>query len=87
MKSALLFFSLILVVGGVRSEPSPSVESQRALVNQYCVGCHNETVKSGGFSWTEVDLAHPEQSPDSVEKGNPQSSVRNDATRGRPTSG
>src|SRR5688500_6554679 len=46
----------------------PSVESQRAVVNQYCVGCHNDKVKSGGFSWTEVDLAKPEQNADRAEK-------------------
>jgi len=45
-----------------------SVESQRAMVNQYCAGCHNDKVKSGGFSWTEVDLAHPELNADRVER-------------------
>jgi len=32
----------------------------RAIVNQYCLGCHNDKLKSGGFSWTKLDLAHPE---------------------------
>ena len=28
--------------------------------SRYCVGCHNDRVKSGGFSWTELDLARPD---------------------------
>ena len=38
-----------------------TVEAQRAFVQSYCVGCHNERVKSGGFSWTELDVARPDQ--------------------------
>src|SRR5687768_11727813 len=45
-----------------------SVDSQRALINQYCVGCHNERVRSGGFSWTDINLARPEQNAERVEK-------------------
>src|ERR1043166_3270682 len=45
-----------------------SVSSQRALVNQYCAGCHNDKLQSGGFSWTQVDLAHPGQTAEQLEK-------------------
>ena len=45
-----------------------SAESQGALVNQYCAGCHNEDLKSGGFSWSEVDLRRPEQNAERAEK-------------------
>ncbi len=38
-----------------------TVDAQRALVQQYCAGCHNERVKNGGFSWTELDVARPDQ--------------------------
>src|ERR1041385_6821851 len=44
------------------------VASQRALVNQYCVGCHNEKLKSGEFSWTKIDLAKPGDHADQLEK-------------------
>src|SRR2546422_2650019 len=78
-----LFMCSIVAFGQSRSSnPSPvksqgsgpsltavlSVDSQRALVNQYCVGCHNDKLKSGGFSWTQVDLAHPEQKAELIEK-------------------
>src|SRR5216683_4361401 len=42
--------------------------SQRALVNQYCAGCHNDKLKSGGFSWAKLDLGHLDQNADQAEK-------------------
>ena len=44
-----------------------SVDAQRAFVQQYCTGCHNERVKSGGFSWTELDVARPDHNPKRTE--------------------
>jgi hypothetical protein len=38
------------------------------VINQACLGCHNDKLKSGGFSWSGVDLAHPEQHAEQVEK-------------------
>jgi cytochrome c551/c552 len=40
----------------------------RALVNQYCLGCHNDKIKSGGFSWSKLDLSHPEENGEQAEK-------------------
>lgn len=37
-----------------------SLDSQRTFVQSYCAGCHNDRAKAGGFSWTEIDLAHPD---------------------------
>ncbi|MBI4475183.1 MAG: DUF1592 domain-containing protein [Acidobacteria bacterium] len=45
-----------------------TVESQRAFVNQYCLRCHSDRLRSGGFSWSAVDLAHPEHHAEDVEK-------------------
>ena len=36
-----------------------TVDAQRAFVQTYCAGCHNDRVRSGGFSWTELDVARP----------------------------
>src|SRR5215813_2787252 len=44
------------------------VESQTALVKQYCSGCHNDSVKSGGMTLTQLDLAHTDSNPELVEK-------------------
>ncbi len=60
-----------LVVPAQDRSPNTSsvtaVESQRALVDQYCAGCHNDRMKSGGFSWTTIDLSHPEQNAKQTE--------------------
>jgi cytochrome c551/c552 len=45
-------------------EPSPD----RALLNQYCVGCHNEKLKTAGLMLDKLDLAHPGQDPEAWEK-------------------
>jgi hypothetical protein len=44
--------------------PSP----QRALIKQYCVACHNDTLKSGGMTLTSLDLDAPGQSAEVAEK-------------------
>jgi hypothetical protein len=57
-----VLFCLVLAAS-VRSEgqapaaatPSPAVSSQKALVNQYCVTCHNDRVKTGGLTLTDFD--------------------------------
>jgi hypothetical protein len=45
-----------------------TLEQQTALINKYCVGCHNDQNKSGHMSLSELDLAHPEKNPELVEK-------------------
>src|SRR5579885_450556 len=52
----------LILVGALRAQtpvPDPVVASQQALVQRYCIGCHNNKLKSGSFSWERVDLAHP----------------------------
>jgi len=41
--------------------PAANPQPQRALVDQYCGGCHNDRLKSGGFSWSQIDLNRPDQ--------------------------
>ena len=55
-------------MSGPYRHPRYSPRLRRALVNQYCAGCHNDKLKSGGFSWTKLDLAHPEQNAEQAEK-------------------
>src|SRR5262245_20310253 len=45
-----------------------AVSPQRALVNQYCVACHNEKLKSGGLTLTTLNLDAPDQSAEVAEK-------------------
>ncbi len=44
------------------------VPARQALVNQYCAGCHNDKLKSGGFTFTKLDVAHPDQNADQAER-------------------
>jgi hypothetical protein len=41
---------------------------ERAVINQYCAGCHNEKLRSGGLALTTLDLAHPERNAEEWEK-------------------
>ena len=50
------------------TSPQMTSESMQGLVNQYCEGCHDDQLKSGGFSWSNVDQAHPEKHPELMEK-------------------
>jgi len=68
-----LFVPVILVSSaglafGQPAKPAPVVSPQRALVNRYCAGCHNDKLQSGGFSWAKIDLAHPEKNAEQTEK-------------------
>jgi hypothetical protein len=42
--------------------------SARATMDQYCAGCHNDKLKSGGMTLTGLNLAHPVQSQELAEK-------------------
>jgi hypothetical protein len=45
-----------------------SLEAQRALINEYCIGCHNGRSKSGGLALSQLDLAHVDQNAEIAEK-------------------
>src|SRR6266699_1816214 len=53
----LVFVTFVVLVAGqsvaqipaLHSSAPLSVDAQRALVSQYCAGCHNDNLKSGGF--------------------------------------
>lgn len=40
------------------SHPVPSVASERALLDRYCVTCHNQKAKTAGIMFDTLDLAH-----------------------------
>ncbi len=58
---------VLLSVGCVYAQ-SGGTPQQRSTIQQYCSGCHNERLKSGGFSWAGIDLTHPSSSAESIEK-------------------
>jgi mono/diheme cytochrome c family protein len=69
MKSSLkLLGAMAVLTAAAQAGTVLSIAAQGALVNQYCAGCHNQKLMSGGFSWSAVNLAHPESSAEGVEK-------------------
>ena len=71
MKSLAVVGGWLLLQAGLalgQSGTAPALTAQRTLVNQYCAGCHNDKLKSGGFSWSTLDLAHPDQNAEQAEK-------------------
>jgi mono/diheme cytochrome c family protein len=49
--------------------PRPAAASpQQILINQYCVACHNEKLKSGGMTLTSLNLDAPGESAEVAEK-------------------
>jgi hypothetical protein len=45
-----------------------TLELQRETVGEYCEGCHNDVTAESGFSFSTLDLAHPEQNADLAER-------------------
>src|SRR5215510_5100471 len=42
--------------------------SQRALLTEYCLTCHNDRAKTGGLTLEQLDIDHPETNPEVWEK-------------------
>ena len=42
--------------------------SQQALLSEYCLSCHNDRLKTGGLTLEQLDIDHPEASPEVWEK-------------------
>ncbi|HEY7337788.1 MAG TPA: DUF1592 domain-containing protein [Bryobacteraceae bacterium] len=51
--------------------PAPSAQAEdphAAMLQTYCMDCHNKTLKTGGVMFDTVDVTHPEANPDLWEK-------------------
>ena len=61
-----------------------TVAAQRAVIDQYCIGCHNEKTKNGGLALDKVDLEHVGDSPEMWEKVTRKLRTREMPPPGRP---
>ena len=72
MKTRLLLSGMAVLwaasAHGQTAARLPSATSPRALLNQYCTGCHNDKLKSGNRTLTRLDLARPGQNAELAEK-------------------
>ena len=51
--------------------PAPATSSPdapRAVLDKYCVGCHNQRVRTAGIALDTLDAAHPGSNPDAWER-------------------
>jgi mono/diheme cytochrome c family protein len=51
-----------------QAAPTTSVSPERALLNQYCVACHNDRTKNGGVRLDTVDVARVGDNPEVWER-------------------
>jgi hypothetical protein len=75
MKRLMLLIFLISVLGYRRvsstapaAKPAAPASPEQAFVDQYCAACHNDKARPGGFSFSQVDLLHPEKNAEEGEK-------------------
>ena len=52
----------------VSPQPTPSRVEGRALIDQYCMRCHSDRVKSGGLALSQLNLDAVDQSAEVAEK-------------------
>src|SRR5258708_3981301 len=69
MKRILALFGTATLTAVVAcAQQTMPVAAQQQLVERYCSGCHNDKLKSGGFSWAKIDLARPDRTAEQTEK-------------------
>lgn len=66
------WLTLVFMVGGCGAldaqQQTPAGSPQRALVNQYCISCHNAKAKTGGLALDPAGIDNVGQSPETWEK-------------------
>jgi mono/diheme cytochrome c family protein len=62
----VLLAAAVMDVRGTQSQTAP--EEPRAVINKYCVTCHNERLKTAGLTLEKLDVDHPGTKPEVWEK-------------------
>src|SRR5438552_1402522 len=72
LRNAVILTGLtVLGAASVHAQTPPTAggaPSRGALVREYCAYCHNDDLKSGGMTLTQLDVAHPERNAALAEK-------------------
>src|SRR6266700_8097322 len=61
-------FLIAAMAYGQSATPAPSLASQRAILDQYCVNCHNQKLKTAGLTLDTLDLTHVSEHAEQWEK-------------------
>src|SRR5438046_4550557 len=81
---AVLCVSIVLTSAISATPVAPQdVPSARASIDQYCAGCHNDKLKTGGL-YLNLDISRPGEHPEVWEKVVRKLSGRMMPTPGRP---
>jgi mono/diheme cytochrome c family protein len=69
----LIVGGLALAVSGAFADkpagaPTATLSPQHALINQYCVVCHNEKAKTAGLMLDKLDIDHAAEHAETWEK-------------------
>jgi hypothetical protein len=60
--------AVVLILAGSICSAAPQSQDQAALVTKYCVGCHNNKVRTASLSLEGLDVTHPANDADVWEK-------------------
>jgi hypothetical protein len=69
--ASLIVHGVVVYGAAIAREEMPppmAIAAQTALLSKYCVGCHNDKLKSGGMSLKSLDLEHVSQNAPLGEK-------------------
>jgi hypothetical protein len=55
-------------ISGAPARPPQDVASSRAVIDQYCIGCHNDKAKTAGLALNTLDVSRPGEAPEVWEK-------------------
>ena len=65
----VLFVAAMAPIAAVaQDQAAVSLSSQRAVLDQYCVTCHNQKLKTAGLMLDKLDLAHVGDNAEQWEK-------------------
>jgi hypothetical protein len=64
------WLTFLVLAGGfaLRAQQQQPASPQRTLINQYCVSCHNDKLKTGGLALETVNVENINQAPEVWEK-------------------
>ena len=53
----------VRAIGPAQLAPPASIPQDRAVLNQYCVSCHNQGLRTAGLALDMLDPSHPGENP------------------------
>ena len=59
MRQLALIGFVVAIAPALRGQQNSSAAANRALLDQYCVTCHNQRAKTAGVMFDTMDLSHP----------------------------